>query len=92
MEEIVALVVKKTGVPKETAQQIVKIVLDYLKKKLPAPLGSQLDAFLKNGSTVATAGKLLGDLTATLGKKKKYPPVSVISEKRHERHSCRFCV
>ncbi|MEW6401161.1 MAG: hypothetical protein AB1649_05140 [Chloroflexota bacterium] len=71
MEEIVALVVKKTGLPKATAQQVVKIVLDYLTKKLPAPLGSQVDAFLKNGAAIETAGKLLGDLTASLNKKKK---------------------
>jgi hypothetical protein len=71
MEELVALVVKKTGVPKETAQQIVKIVLDYVKKKLPAPFGSQIDTLLKNESAVAGAGKLLGNITATLGKKKK---------------------
>jgi len=71
MDELVALVVKKTGVPKETAQQVVKVVLDYLKKKLPAPFGMQLDAFLKNQSAIAGAGKMLGTLTATLGKKKK---------------------
>ena len=39
MEELIGLVVKKTGLPKETAQSVVKIVLDYLKKKLPAPVG-----------------------------------------------------
>lgn len=46
MEELVSLVVKKTGLPKATAQSVVKIVLDYLKKKLPAPVGRAIDSFL----------------------------------------------
>ena len=37
MEELVALVMKKTGLPRETAQVAVKTVIDFLKKKLPAP-------------------------------------------------------
>jgi len=34
-EELVSLVRKKTGSPKETVQNVVKIVIDFLKKKLP---------------------------------------------------------
>jgi nucleoid DNA-binding protein len=39
MDELVGLVMKKTGLPKETAQAAVKVVLDFLKKKLPATGG-----------------------------------------------------
>ncbi len=38
MNELVNLIVKKTGIPAATAQTIVNIVLDFLKKKLPAPV------------------------------------------------------
>lgn len=62
MEELVNLVVKKTGLPKETAAKAVKVVLDFLKKKLPAPVGSAIDAFLSGNGQVAAATDLLGGL------------------------------
>jgi nucleoid DNA-binding protein len=37
MEELYELVVKKTGLPKETAKMAVDVVVDFIKKKLPAP-------------------------------------------------------
>lgn len=69
MDELVALVVKKTGLPKETAQAAVKVVLDYLKKKLPAPVGASIDAFLSGKGQVASAANMLDGLLG--GKKKK---------------------
>jgi hypothetical protein len=69
MDELVALVVKKTGLPKETAQTAVKVVLDYLKKKLPAPVGASIDTFLSGKGQVAAAADMLGGLLG--GKKKK---------------------
>ena len=60
MEELVSLVVKKTGLPKATAQSVVKIVLDYLKKKLPAPVGGAIDSFLGGKGQMAGAADLLG--------------------------------
>ena len=69
MDEIVALVMKKTGLPKETAQAAVKVVLDFLKKKLPAPVGASIDTFLNGKGQVAAAADMLGGLLG--GKKKK---------------------
>ena len=69
MDEIVALVMKKTGLPKETAQAAVKVVLDFLKKKLPAPVGASIDTFLNGKGQVAAAANMLGGLLG--GKKKK---------------------
>ena len=60
MEELVSLVMKKTGLPKETAQNVVKIVLDFLKKKLPPAVGMTIDSFLGNKGQVAAATDLLG--------------------------------
>jgi nucleoid DNA-binding protein len=74
MEELVSLVVKKTGLPTETAQTVVKIVLDFLKKKLPPTVGVAIDGFLKgNGQVKAAAGLIGGLLTAAQkpAKKKK---------------------
>lgn len=69
MDEIVSLVMKKTGLPKETAQAAVKVVLDFLKKKLPAPVGASIDAFLSGKGEMAAAANMLGGLLG--GKKKK---------------------
>ncbi len=70
MNELVNLVVKKTGIPAATAQTIVKLVVDYLKKKLPAPVAGQIDGLLSNAGTAKTAQNVIGNLTSKLGKKK----------------------
>jgi hypothetical protein len=48
MDELVKLVVKKTGISDAQARQAVEVVLDYVKKKLPAPIAGQVDSFLKS--------------------------------------------
>jgi nucleoid DNA-binding protein len=68
MDELVQLVVKKTGLPEKQAKQAVEVVLDFLKKKLPGPVGAQIDAFLSGKSQLADAADMLGGL---LGGKKK---------------------
>lgn len=70
MNELVSLIVKKTGIPEATAQTIVKMVVDYLKKKLPAPVGAQIDGLLSNQGAVQQAEGMLGGLASKLGKKK----------------------
>jgi hypothetical protein len=59
VDELVKLVVQKTGLPEATARTVVGMVIDYLKKKLPAPVGGQIDAVLKGGG--------LGDVAKGLG-------------------------
>ena len=63
MEELVKLVVKKTGISETQAKGAIETVIGFLKKKLPAPLASQLDGVLKGegGSGIAGGlGNLLG--------------------------------
>ena len=67
MNELVSLIVKKTGIPQATAQTVVNLVVDYLKKKLPAPIASQIDGLLSNDATVQQAENIVGGL---FGKKK----------------------
>jgi uncharacterized protein (DUF2267 family) len=85
MNEIVGLIVKKLGISEDKAQAAVKIVVDYLKKKLPATIGTKIDAILKGseiakkggeiakkgGTAVKKAEGLIGGLTSKLGGKKK---------------------
>jgi hypothetical protein len=70
MEELVALVMKKTGLPKETAQTAVKTVLDFLKKKLPPQVGVAIDGFLSGKGQLAGAADMLGGLLGGTKKKK----------------------
>jgi len=73
MNELVNLIVKKTKIPAVTAQIIVNIVIDYLKKKLPAPVAAQVTMFLSNDAEVQMAENMIGGLIskAAAGKKKK---------------------
>jgi hypothetical protein len=70
MNELVALIVKKTKISEVMAVMIVNIVIDYISKKLPAPFGSQVKAILENEALMAGAGDLLEGLAESAAKKK----------------------
>ena len=76
MEELVTLIVKKTGLPKETAQKVVTIVIQFLKDKLPDTFDALIDKVLVAGNDgkldIADAASLLGGFfTAAQTPKKK---------------------
>ena len=54
-EQVINMIVKKTGISQENAQKAVLVVFDFLKPKLPAPIATQVDSFLNTGS-VNTSG------------------------------------
>jgi len=60
MEELVILVSQKTGLSKEISAEAVKIVVDFIKKKLPAPVAAQVDTVLGSGSAADALGSLFG--------------------------------
>ncbi len=63
MDELVQLVVKKTGLPEATARTAVQTVISYLKKKLPAPVAGQIDTVLQGGGGgLADAAKSFGGI------------------------------
>ena len=62
MEELYALVVKKTGLPKEQAKMAVDTVIGFLKQKLPAPVAAEVDAVLGGKSDLGAAADMLGGL------------------------------
>jgi len=76
MNELINLVVQKTGISQEQAQKAVPVVIDPLKSKLPGPIASHLDSFMAGGlsgdmGTLASeAGEILkGKLGGMLGGK-----------------------
>ncbi len=62
MDELVNVVVQKTGLPKDQAAAAVKAVMDYLQTKLPAPVAEQVKAALGGGGSTN-----LGDMAKGLG-------------------------
>ncbi|MHB0988042.1 MAG: DUF2267 domain-containing protein [Bellilinea sp.] len=63
MDELVTLVVKKTGLSEEVACKAVATVIDFLKKKLPAPVAGQIDLVLGKSGGKEGLAKGLGNLT-----------------------------
>jgi uncharacterized protein (DUF2267 family) len=67
MEQLINLVVQRTGISPTQAQQAVQTVFGYLKDKLPGPLASQVESALggaQQGGTGMTgqAQQTMGDL------------------------------
>lgn len=60
MDEIVKLVSEKTGLNKEMSEMAVKLVLDYIKEKLPAPVSAQVDVVLGADDAADMLGGLFG--------------------------------
>lgn len=73
MDELVSMIMKKTGLPKETAQSVVNVVIKFLKDKLPDAFDKLIDKALASGSMgkmdVSDAADLLGGLFASAKKK-----------------------
>jgi len=67
MEELIAQVSQKTGLPADRAQTAVETVLSFLKSKLPAAIGGQLDQAV-GGAGVAGLGDAAKGLGGLFGK------------------------
>ena len=50
MDQLIDVVVQRTGLPRNQAQQAVQVVVGYLKDRLPGPIASQVDTALSGGS------------------------------------------
>ena len=57
MDELIAAIAEKTGLPAEKAKDAATAAVDFLKDKLPDPIASQIDGFLSgNAGTGAANG------------------------------------
>ncbi len=62
MDEVVGLVVQKTGLPEPTARTAVETVIGYRKQKLPLPTGGQIDAAVRGRANIGDVTRGLGGL------------------------------
>jgi hypothetical protein len=73
MDELINLIVQKTGISQENAQKAAQTAIDFLKSKLPAPVAGQVDAVLAGDMSgiAGQAGEMLkGKLGGALGEQK----------------------
>jgi hypothetical protein len=73
MNELINLIVQKTGISQENAQKAAQTAIDFLKTKLPAPVASQVDAVLAGDMSgiAGQAGEMLkGKLGGAFGEQK----------------------
>jgi hypothetical protein len=68
MEQLIKLVTEKTGISESQATAAVNTVVNYMKDKLPAGLGSQVDSLLKGGGIGDIAGGLKDKVGDIFGK------------------------
>jgi nucleoid DNA-binding protein len=59
VNELINIIVQKTGISQENAQKAVQVTVDFLKSKLPGPIAVQLNSFLMGRTS---AGNLSGVL------------------------------
>ena len=60
MDQLVALVAERTGLPPEQARTAAETVLNFLKERLPAPIAGQIDAVLEGKSAGGVSGLAKG--------------------------------
>ena len=46
MDELINQITERTGIPRDSAKQFADVVIGFLKQKLPASIGSQIDSVL----------------------------------------------
>ncbi len=66
MNELINIIVQKTGISQEQAQKAAQAAIDFVKSKLPAPVASQVDAVLA-GDVSGVAGQSGDMLKEKLG-------------------------
>ncbi len=81
MQDLIKLLMEKTGISEETAKMTIQVVAGFTKEKLPEPIGGMVQTFLQTGempdmsnlaslaSNLGGAGTLLDGLGSMLGKK-----------------------
>jgi len=65
MEELIKMVTQKVGISESQAKSAVDTVLSFLKDKMPAGIGNQVESFLKGNP--GSAGNLIDGLKGKSG-------------------------
>jgi uncharacterized protein (DUF2267 family) len=66
MDELIKMVSQKVGIGEEQARQAVEVVAGYLRKNLPQPIATQIDAALEE--EIGDLKEIAGGLGGLFGK------------------------
>jgi hypothetical protein len=67
MDELVAQISQRTGIPAEQAQQAAHTAVEFLDTRLPAPVGGNLKKLVDGGGGMPDVGGLAGNLGGMFG-------------------------
>ena len=67
MEALIKMVAEKTGITEAQATTAVQTVVGFLKDKMPAGIGSQVESFVKGGTGAGSLGDLAGGVKDKIG-------------------------
>ena len=68
MDELIKQVTAKTGISEEQARTAITTVTGFLKDKLPAPIGNQIDNLVSGaGGVGGSVGDAVGDIASKVG-------------------------
>jgi uncharacterized protein (DUF2267 family) len=68
MENLIKRVSEKAGITEAQARSAVNTVVSFLKDKMPAGVGSQVETFLKGGPGASIVGSIKEKVGGVLGK------------------------
>lgn len=60
MDQIVAMIVEKTGMSEEMARTAATVVLNFIKQRLPESVQPMLDQIVSTGKAPESVGDVLG--------------------------------
>jgi hypothetical protein len=63
MDELVSMISKKTGLSPEMSKTVVNMVVDFMKKKVPA-LAPEIDMLITNSAAIESAASAVEGLFA----------------------------
>lgn len=70
MDQLLTMITEKTGLPADKAQEVVGVVLGFVKDKLPAPIASQIEGLLGgdgDGADDGEGGGMMDNVKKGLG-------------------------
>jgi hypothetical protein len=68
MEKLIKLVSEKTGITETQAKGAVDTVIGFLKDKMPAGIGNQVESFVKGSTVSGIAGGIKKEIGDVFGK------------------------
>ncbi len=67
MDQLIAMITEKTGLSAEKAEEVVGMVIGFVKDKLPGPIASQLDGLMGGGADAGDGGDMMDNVKKGLG-------------------------